>query len=357
MIYSVIMAGGKGERFWPKSRLKTPKQLLAIVGNNTMIQDTVNRLESVCVNENILVITNSVQSEEIKKQLPFIPVKNIVSEPCSRNTAPCIALATAFVKNDDDIMIILPADHVIKNKEMFLKNINDTVNMAQTQNALFTIGINPVFPATGYGYIHFKEKISSGTETDFCKVAEFTEKPDIQRAQEFILSGQYYWNSGIFIWKKKVFVQALKKFMPDLYAAYLKIADSIKNGNFDEEIAKIYPGLPNISIDYGIMEKADNVIVAKSLFDWDDAGSWDAVAKYFPTDEYGNSVKGKFMQVDSKNCIVYSDKKLVAALGAKNLIIVVTDDAVLVCDKSRSQDIKEIVKKLSSDSETQKYLN
>jgi len=357
MVYAVIMAGGKGERFWPKSRMKTPKQLLAIVSDNTMMQETVSRLDNISQDENILIITNSIQSEEIRKQLPSVPPENIISEPCGRNTAPCIALAAAFMKNDDDVMVVLPADHMIRNKNMFQKNITDTINMAKKTNALFTIGINPLFPATGYGYIHFKEQIKSDTETEICEVVEFTEKPDLKKAKEFIESGEYYWNSGIFIWRKSVFVDSLKKFMPDLYEGYKKILSSIKNGNYEEKIQEIYPQLPNISIDYGIMEKADNVLVAKSLFDWDDVGSWDAVGKYFEPDDNQNVAKGKFVEVDSKNCIVFSDNKLVATVGVQNLIIVVTDDAVLVCDKTRSQDVKEIVKKLGSKPENQIYLS
>ncbi len=358
MIYAVIMAGGKGERFWPKSRLKTPKQLLAIAGDKPMIRETVDRLQNLTQSDAVLIITNAAQSDEIKKILPELPQEHIVAEPCGRNTAACIALAAAYIDAQDPegIMVVLPADHVIHNKKAFAQVISDMALLAQSENALFTIGIDPDYPATGYGYIKSGHDIKANTQTSFYMVEQFTEKPDFATASKFIESGRYFWNSGIFVWKTSVFLSAVRQYMPDLYNGYEKIRSALGTKELQDVINSVYPTLPNISIDYGIMEKADRVIMAKSSFDWDDVGSWDAVAKHFKPDSDGNVVRGKFVGVDTKNCIVYSDDKLVAGVGIENVIVVVTDDAILICDKNRAQDVKAIVQKLSDEPEGKEYL-
>ena len=354
------MAGGKGERFWPKSRADMPKQLLPITGEKTMIQETVDRITSVASLDKTLIITNKVQAKEIAKQLPDIDPKRIIAEPCGRNTAPCIALAAAYISREageDAVMVVLPADHVIHDTHAFYKTVNDAVFKAKTDDALFTIGIVPTHPSTGYGYIHFKEEIETQAGgTRFFLVEEFTEKPYLEKAEKFISCGEYFWNSGIFVWKVKSYMDAVKKYMPDLYDGYLKICRAIDEGKDKEVIEKIYPHLPNNSIDYGIMEKVERVIVAKSQFDWDDVGSWDAVEKHFIPDSNGNVVCGNFEEFNSKNCIVSSDKLLVAGVGLENIIIVATDDVVLVCDKSSAQDVKEIVKILKKNPKYKKYL-
>lgn len=356
MNYAVIMAGGKGERFWPMSRLKTPKQLLAITGEKTMIQKTVDRLRGFVQPDKVVIITNSVQSPAIKKQLPDIPT--IIAEPCGRNTAPCIMLAAAYIAHEDEnaIMVVLPADHVIHQVNTFSQTLADVVALAEREDALFTIGITPTYPATGYGYIHAGTKIDHKSGTDFFRVEEFREKPNLEVAKQFIESGEFFWNSGIFVWRVKTFLQALQEFMPDLYKAYTEIREAIKKGTADTVIAELYPGLANISVDYGIMEKAKRVMVAKSRFDWDDVGAWDAVASHFPRDEHGNVVRAKFIGVDTSDCIVFSKESLVGCVGVDNLIVVVTDDAVLVCDKSRAQDVKSIVKQLTDLPDGKNYL-
>ena len=358
MIYPVIMAGGRGERFWPMSRIKTPKQLLAITSDKTMIQETVERLGQVADEHNIIIVTNAVQASSIKDQLCKLAPEKIVAEPCARNTAPCIMLAAAYVAHEDEngVMVILPADHVIHKHDEFAATIKDTVRLAEQEDALFTIGITPAYPATGYGYIHVGEKVNSDSKTQFYTVNQFREKPDINLAERFVESGEFLWNSGIFVWRVNVFIDVLKSFMPSLYDSYLRIRQSLKDGNAVEVVSELYPGLPNISIDYGIMEKAQRVIVAKSRFDWDDVGAWDAVAKHFPADNNDNVAKGKFVGVDCKDCIVFSENKLVAGVGIENLVVVVTDDAVLVCDKSRAQDVKALVKKLNENTDLNGYL-
>ncbi len=358
MIYAVIMAGGKGERFWPQSRLKTPKQLLAIAGDKPMIRETVDRLSGLTQSDSILIVTNEAQSQEIKKILPDLPEEHVIAEPCGRNTAACIALAAAYIdsQDPDGIMVVLPADHVIHNTDAFAQVITDIAQLAQQEEALFTIGIQPDHPATGYGYIKSGAGLNTDMKTVFSEVDQFTEKPDLDTAKQFIESGSYFWNSGIFVWKTSVFLSAVRDYMPELYAGYEKIRNAIGTDNLKSVVGAVYPTLPNISVDYGIMENAQRVIMAASSFDWDDVGSWDAVAKHFEPDSDGNIARGKFVGVDTKDCIIYSKDKLVAGVGVENLIVVVTDDAILVCDKNKAQDVKKIVQKLADQPDGKDYL-
>lgn len=351
MIYAVIMAGGKGERFWPLSRLKTPKQLLSIVEERTMIQATVERIAPIVPKENILIITNQVQKDVIAEQLPDLNPDHIIAEPCGRNTAPCLALAAAYVadKDPESIMIVLPADHVIHDTEAFCANLSDIAALAKGEDALFTIGIQPQHPATGYGYIHAGASLRTQYDTNFAVVNRFTEKPDAKTAQAFVESGEYFWNSGIFVWRTGVFVDALNKYMPDLYESYLHIKNAVANKTIISELERIYPTLEGISIDYGVMEKAERVLVAQSCFDWDDVGAWDAVAKHLQHDADSNVAQGKYIAVDSKDCIIFSNNKFVGTVGVDNLIVVATDDAILVCDKSRAQDVKKLVQCIGKD--------
>ena len=355
MIHSVIMAGGKGERFWPKSREKTPKQLLAVTGEKTMIEETVDRISLFTEMDDIFIVTNEVQAEGVRQVLPGLPDDNVITEPCGRNTAACIALAAAYIEDDESVMVVLPADHVIHDMKSFSILIKDISILAQKEDALFTIGIKPTYPATGYGYINTGAEYITDLSAKVSIVNGFKEKPDFDRAKKFFDSGEYLWNSGIFIWRKKVFIECVKKYMPELYKGYLKIAENIKKPNLKEIINEVYPALPNISVDYGIMEKAEHVIVAESTFDWDDVGSWDAIANHFTPDSNGNIAKNKFISVDTTNCIIDSDK-LVAAVGVDNLIVVQTDDALLICPKSRAQDVKKIVQQLQSEPEYKDYL-
>jgi len=355
MINAVIMAGGKGERFWPKSREKTPKQLLAVAGKKTMIEETAERVSLFADLNNIFIVTNEVQRDGIKRFLVDLPDNNIIAEPCGRNTAACIALAAAYIEDDESVMVVLPADHVIHDKKSFSALIGDVAVLAQKEDALFTIGIKPTYPATGYGYINSGSKYQSDLCANFSIVNGFTEKPCLNKAEEFFASGNYFWNSGIFVWRKKVFIDCVKNFMPELYKGYLKISENIKNPDLKEIIAEIYPALPSISVDYGIMEKARQVIVAESTFDWDDVGSWDAIENHFTPDENGNIIKSEFVGVDTSNCIIDSNK-LVAAIGLENLIVVQTDDALLICPKSRAQDVKKIVQQLQDKPEYKDYL-
>lgn len=360
-VFVVIMAGGRGERFWPKSRIDTPKQLLPIVSDKTMLEETVNRIKSIVPVANILIVANQSQVTAIKSVLPEFIDENIIGEPCGRNTAPCIALAAAYcsAQNPHAVMVVLPADHVIHQTTSFTRTLNDVISYAIREDALFTIGIEPRFPSTGYGYIHCGEQRISQTETEFFTVKAFKEKPTNDIAESFLKSGDYLWNSGMFVWKTEVFVRDLQHYLPDMYDIYHQFVNAFRSRNLEEIqkcIGECYPSMQNISIDYGIMEKASKVICAKSAFDWDDVGAWDSVAKHFTNDERGNVLKGNCIAHEIDNCLLVSDKKILAGVGIKDLIVVVTDDAVLVCNKNNAQDVKRIVQILSDNPNFKRYL-
>ncbi len=275
-LFAVVMAGGVGARFWPRSKKSKPKQLIRIFGENTMIQETVNRLDGLIKKENILIITNTIQKERIEEQLPEIPTENIIAEPFGKNTAACIGLASVIIQNKlkNAISIILPADHLIQDVEKFQSTILNAVNYAENNNGLVTIGINPTRPETGYGYIQIiDEEVSDG----IFKVQTFAEKPNLLTAKRFIKSGDFLWNSGMFIWKIETIMNEFNNHLPELYEGLLKIKDAIGKNNFNEVLTSVYGQLINVSIDYGIMEKSANVFLTKGDFDWNDVGSWEAV--------------------------------------------------------------------------------
>lgn len=335
--YVVIMAGGKGERFWPRSRERTPKQLLPITSKKSMLQETVERIGSLALKENILIITNRIQAGLIKRQLPYLPKKNIIAEPLSKNTAPCIALAADIIMKrnggKDAVMIILPADHVIKNIPVFKKTLKDAVSFARQEGMLVTLGVKPVSVHTGYGYIKSGVKIKNG----FYQVEKFTEKPDYKTAESYIKSGRYYWNSGMFIWRADVILNEIKRYAPEII-----------------ENLKHYKRLPNISIDYAVMEKTDKGVVSIADFPWDDVGDWSALDNHLEKDSKGNILRGETIALDTERTIIISENKLVTVLGLKDMLIVSTEDAVLICPKDRSQEVKNIVKALKK--KGRKYL-
>ncbi len=350
-IYAVIMAGGVGSRFWPRSREKNPKQLLEIVGEGSMIQHTVRRIKPLVEEKNIFVVTNKLQKNAIVKQLPNIPVENIIVEPVGRNTAPCIGLAALFIERLDPkgTMIVLPADHIIANEEEFLRVLNVSSTVAQITSALVTIGIQPTHPETGYGYIQVKDKAEETASVNIAGVYEvktFAEKPNYATAIKFLESGDFYWNSGMFIWRADVILSEIQKNLPELFTQLMNLQDSIGTPLFDHNLEQTYGEVRGISIDYGVMEKASRVYVVKGDFGWNDLGSWDEVNRISPKDETGNYLNGKILQVNSKNSYVHTADKLVALVGVEDLIVINTPDALLICKKGVSQDVKEIVDSL-----------
>lgn len=344
----VIMAGGKGERFWPKSRTSLPKQFLNISGNKSMIQQTVSRLKRFMSIEEIFVITNELYAELIKVQIPDIPLDNIIIEPVGRNTAPCVGLASIIVESKfpNSTMIVLPSDHIIKDEDEFVSILQAAIKISVEGENLITLGIKPTYPETGYGYIESSNTNFNVNNHKVYKVNRFVEKPHEEKAKEYIESGNFYWNSGIFIWKTSVIRNYIKQLMPDMHDLLETMKVSILNGKRKEVIQSEFHKMPDQSIDYGIMEKVRDIYVIPCLFGWDDVGSWTALERINELDENGNSVKGNTLNIETKGCIIESNGKLIATLGVEDLIIVETDDVTLICKKDRAQEIKSLIKEL-----------
>ncbi len=347
-VYAVIMAGGVGSRFWPRSREKAPKQLLEIIGRGTMIQNTVKRVSNLIDAKNIIIVTNKIQKQIVVKQLPQIPAENIITEPIGRNTAPCIGLAALFIRRMDPeaVMVVLPSDHIMQDEEEFRRVLRLAIWVSYESNKLITVGIQPTRPETGYGYIQVVDEVDSSNpyfERGVYRVKTFAEKPNFATAQQFMKSGDFVWNSGMFIWRVDAILREIERLLPELYAELTKIDEAIGDEKFDQVVETAYRIIRGISIDYGVMEKAKDVYVIKGNFGWSDVGSWDEVSRISGKDEHGNSVTGKAFLHDSKNTMVYAGDKFVATVGVDDLIIITTDDAVLVCKQGQSQDVKEIV--------------
>jgi mannose-1-phosphate guanylyltransferase len=341
-LYAVIMAGGIGSRFWPRSKAKSPKQLLRIFGENTMIQDTVDRLKGLVDDENIYIITNKIQKPEIVTQLDHVPPENIIEEPFGRNTAACIGLASVIIKkNDKDaVTLILPADHIIKDKNLFHTTLKSAAEFADESKGLVTIGIPPTRPETGYGYIQIDDKSVSD---NIFKVLTFAEKPNYATAVRFIESGDFMWNSGMFIWRADVILNEIKNYMPDLYDGLETISKDIGNPDYDKTLFNIYGILKSISIDYGIMEKSKQVFLIKGKFSWSDVGSWEEVYQLSEKNDDGNALKGNIYSDRTIDSYVYSPGKFTAVIGVENLIIINTEEALLICRRDQCQDVKKIV--------------
>jgi mannose-1-phosphate guanylyltransferase len=341
-VYAVIMAGGVGSRFWPSSKERIPKQLLKIFGEKTMIQDTIERLHGIVALEDTFIVTNKVQKPEIIKQLPELSPENIIEEPFGRNTAACIGLSAVILKSKtpDAVMLTLPADHLIRDINSFQKTINDAADFAYETKGLVTIGITPSRPETGYGYIQIDER---EVKENIFKVYTFAEKPNYATAVRFLESGDFSWNSGMFIWRVDTILEEMRIHLPDLYEGLIKIEKSIDTPDFNKTLVNVYGQLRNISIDYGIMEKTNRVYLTKGNFIWSDVGSWEEVYQLSGKDGDGNAIKGNAFTDMTVDTLIYSPNKFTAAIGVENLIIVNTDDAVLVCRRDHSQDVRKVV--------------
>lgn len=341
-IYAVIMAGGVGSRFWPRSKEKSPKQLIKIFGDYTMIQDTVKRLKGLVKNENIFVITNKIQKPTVIEQLPQIPKENIIDEPFGKNTAACIGLASIIIKqkNPDAVTITLPSDHLIKDENEFRNCLKNACDFANESKGLLTIGIKPTRPETGYGYIQFDEKEISN---NIYKVLTFAEKPNLNTAIRFLQAGDFLWNSGIFIWRVDSILKSIEKYLPDLYEGLIQLESKIGSPEFEKELINVYGQLKSISIDYGVMEKADNVYLSKADFYWNDVGSWEAVYEIADKNDDGNAIVGDVYTEQSFNSYIFSPDKFVATIGVEDLIIINTNDALLVCKRDKAQDVRQVV--------------
>jgi len=349
-MYAVIMAGGKGTRFWPKSREKMPKHLLDIMSERTIIQETVDRIAPVIPVENILIVTGLSHADELMKQVPHIPVENILIEPVGRNTAPCIGLAALHIKrkSPDGVMAVLPADHLINDSDRFRKILSCAAEMAGRGDYLLTIGIPPAFPETGYGYIEKGKLIDTAKGENIFEVKSVREKPALEQAKAFLAKGGFYWNSGMFVWRVDTILHAIEKLLPDIYTGLLQIEDAIGTDQEKEMVDHVYREIKPISIDYGVMEKADNVLLVRGDFGWSDVGSWDTLWEVSNKDSNGNAVHGKglFVGVEARNSLVHSPRKLVTLVGVEDLIVVETEDSLLICKRGCSQDVKKAVETL-----------
>lgn len=350
-ITAVIMAGGRGERFWPKSRNSRPKQFLSLTSDGeTMIQKTVKRLRPLVDAEDIFIVTNAAYTGLVKEQLPDVPAENILAEPCARNTAPCIAFAAAVIgrKYDDAIMLVLPSDHLIGYENIYIKTLKKAVAVAGQGKNLVTVGITPTYPETGYGYINFGEE-----NGDAYKVERFVEKPDLPTAKKYLSSGKYLWNSGMFVWKISSIMANMKEFMPAVAEGAERIATSFGTPDFEEVLVREFTAFPSESVDFGIMEKASDIYTLPGSFGWDDVGSWLAVERINETDENKNFISGDVIAVDAERTTVCGGKRLIAAIGTEDLIIVDTDDVLLVCSKNNTQDVKKVIAQLKENGRTE----
>jgi mannose-1-phosphate guanylyltransferase len=366
--FVIIMAGGRGERFWPLSREKTPKQLIKLLGDKSFLQQAVANILPLVPMKNIFIITNAAQAPEVRKQLPKLPKDNVVAEPIGRDTCAAVTLGAALVgaHSTTGVMAVLPADHVIPDEKKFQQVLSDAFEVAAQGQAIVTIGIQPNEPATGYGYIQTGAQLptpsgAKKTKTIFYKAERFVEKPNYETALEYVNSGQYRWNAGMFVWSFITVTNGLEKHQPEMFAAcqrWFKVANN--PAKLAKILAKEYPAIKKISIDFALMEKAQNVIVADGAFEWDDLGAWPALARHLKPDAEGNCAVGDFIHVDAARNIIYDartkNRTPIAVVGLRDSILVQTDDAVLLAHKSQAQKIKELVKKLGEDAKLKKLV-
>ena len=344
--YCVIMAGGAGSRFWPLSRNGYPKQFLDILGiGRTFIQQTYDRFARIIPKENFLVVTGVEYRDIVLAQLPDLVADQVLCEPMRRNTAPCIAYATYRLneKNPDAQVVVTPADHLITNEKTFLEVVLGSLKFADSNDALVTIGLKPLRPETGYGYIQINNKDRDLCPDSICKVKTFTEKPDFDTALLFMASGEFYWNSGIFIWNQKSITKSLEKYLPDLAGLFEKGKNSFYTPDEDSFIADTYSLCPNISIDYGLMEKASNVYVFRADFGWSDIGTWNSLYHQSDKDKDGNVLKGNIYADKIRNCMINSGKKLVVVKGLDDFLVVDTDDVLMICPRENEDNIKQLI--------------
>lgn len=350
-MFAVIMAGGKGSRFWPRSREKMPKHLLDIQGERTIVRETVDRIRPLVPPERTLIVTGRSHAAELIRQLPEIPAENILIEPVGRNTAPCIGLAALHIRNrvPDAVMLVLPSDHRIGDEITFRKVLAAAGRIATEGNSLVTIGIRPTGPETGYGYIEQGDPFPSGEHEEIHRVRSIREKPPLEQAREFLRRGSFLWNSGMFVWRASTILEAIEKFLPELHAGLLQIRETLGTEREEEIVGEVYSAQKAVSIDYGVMEKAKNVLVVSRDFDWSDLGSWDALWEVSEKDENGNAIRGSWIGIDAFDSLVHSPGKMVALVGVRDLLVVETDDALLVCHRGRSQDVRKVVEALEKD--------
>ena len=359
-MYTVIMAGGKGTRFWPLSTEDKPKQLLSLIDNTSLLQQTVARITPLMPPEDIYVVTGESLVSVTKHHLPDLPSENIIVEPVGRNTLPCIGLAALYLKKrrgEDAVMVVLPADSVIQHQKRFRKLLQYAANIAANDNVLITFGVPPTRVETGYGYIHIGATAHTADDLQAFQVRQFVEKPDRETAKKYLESREYLWNSGMFVWRVDLILNAIKTYQAAMYQKLVEIDAAIGTASEAEAISYAYSQMEDISIDYGVMEKAKEVLVIPADIGWNDVGGWGTMRELFERDTSGNAVRGKHLGIDTRDCVIFNqaalnpdavEDKLIATIGVSDLVIVESERAVLVCPIDRVQEVKDLVEKLEN---------
>ncbi len=351
---ALIMAGGEGKRFWPLSKKSNPKQFLSLVGEKSLIRQTVDRILPLIPIERIFVVTGDIYADLTLEHLPELPIENLILEPDGKNTAPCIAYSSLKINkiNEDSITVVLPADHVIGDDQEFRNALSFAANVADTkldngQYPLITLGVTPTTPETGYGYIKTDIELLSSDNYSAYKVDKFTEKPDIETALSFLNQGGYYWNSGIFIWKNSSIISAFRDIIPAWQSSFDEISNNLGQLSEKDSVSKFYDTLTPGSIDKLILEHSENTLVIPINFPWSDVGSWSALDEYLRKEDSENVIRGKAVSIDSSNCLVYGTEKLIALVGVEGLVVVESEDSILVLNKEKSQDVKKVVEEIN----------
>jgi len=341
-IFAFVMAGGSGERFWPMSRQSTPKHLLRLLDDRTLLETTVRRLEGFVPLENTFVLTNAAQMDSTLAAVPFLPVRNIIAEPAKRDTAPACALATAIARalDPEAVCIVLPADAMIHDTKKFRACLSDAADLAAVGDTIATIGVPPAFPASGYGYLETADALPHGAQgSAIHALRRFVEKPDIETASQYLAAGNFLWNAGIFLWRASTFLDEARRQLPPL-ADFIESIHTIDD--LPTHLANRFSSLPKISVDYAIMENARSVAAVLANFDWDDVGAWTALPAHITPDADGNCKRGPIVHHNAHNNIAVSNGRLIALCGVENLVVVETPDAILVCHKNAVQDVKAL---------------
>jgi mannose-1-phosphate guanylyltransferase len=343
-LHIFIMAGGSGERFWPASRAATPKHLLRLLGEQTLLEQTARRFEGIVPWDRVFVLTNAAQLDATRQAVPFLPADNIVAEPAKRDTAPAAALATAIAKARDPeaIAALFPADATIHETEAFQRQLVDAAAFVARGDAILTFAIPPAFPSTGFGYLRLGSEVETPAGSGICHVEKFVEKPNAEMAQEFFSAGNYGWNAGMFLWKVQTFLEECAIQQPELAAFINGFPLDGQTDAVEEYMTRVFPELPKVSVDYAIMENARSVVAAKAEFDWDDVGSWTALPKHLGKNAQDNTFQGSVVEVGAENNIVVAQSRTVALCGVKDLVVVETADAILVCHRDSVEHIKKL---------------
>lgn len=356
--YAVILAGGSGERFWPLSTNDRPKQFISLFSGKPLLSLAVERLEGVVSAHRIFIITAERLVEDTADAARSVPRANIIGEPRKRDTAPAIALACGLIKqrDPDGVVCILTADQLMNDVEKFRQTLLDSIKVAADNDVIVTMGIQPTYAATGFGYVKAGQLLETHTETVFNKSEGFVEKPDEDQARHYLNSGDYLWNAGMFIWRVPVMSKALEKHTPHLFKLSEVVAKCDSCDTLRGSLNTIYPSLRAISIDYAVMEHVDNIVMARGAFDWDDVGSWPAVAGHFAADMNGNVVIGSCEQMGSNKNIVVSENRLTALIGVNGLVVVHSENATLICQRDRAEEVKKMIRRIEARPDGEKYV-